>query len=122
MYAIYYSDSETDGKLRLFGVVKHEVVAVEFAKILSFERRWDRHQLRYCRSPYLDGSIPQFTVCSYKSLRYPTYYGFFRTREGADRLFGYISASYPGIKFSVCNITDNHELRASNMDTKSALF
>lgn len=122
MYAIYYSDSDTDGRLCLFGVVKYEAVAIEFAKTLSFERRWDRYQLRYCHSPYLEGSIPRFTVCSLKFSRYLTYYGFFKAPEDAERLFDFMSRAYPGIQLFVRNLTDTHELRAPHMDTQSALF
>lgn len=122
MYAIYYSDHSTEGKLRLFGVVKHEDVAIEIAKIFSFELRWERYQLRYCRSAYVEGSIPQFAVYSLTRSGHPTYYGFFRSRIAALRLKHYMSRSYPGIVFAFRNMSDNHELRASNLDKESALF
>lgn len=123
MYAIYHADHTTDGRLRLFGVVKHEAVAVEVAKIFSFERRWDRYQLRYCRSPYLAGSIPQYAVYSFISLKRITYYhGFFYTREAACRMLEYMSHAYPGILFFIRTMSEGHELRASHMDTESALF
>lgn len=122
MYAIYYSDHSTEGTLRLFGVVKHEAVAIEIAKIFSFELRWNRYQLRYCRSAYVEGSIPQFTVYSLTRSGHPTYYGFFRSRSGAQRLMHYMFRSYPGIIFRFRNMSDNHELRASHLDSKSSLF
>lgn len=110
MYAIYYSDSHTDGKMRLFGVVKYEAVAIEFAKIISFERRWRRYKIRYCRPPYLDGPIPQFVVFSFKSMPYSTYFGFFPTLKRAHRFYDYMSDSYPEFYLNVGKIIDNYEL------------
>lgn len=122
MYAIYFSEKYTNGKLRLFGVVKFEPLAIEMAEIFSFEYRWDRYQIRYCRSPYLEYSIPPFAVSSFRKSGDLTYYGFFKT-AGAAKLFAdHMRISYPGISFNVHDITETHELRASHMDTQSALF
>lgn len=122
MYAIYYSDHQSGDSLRLYGVVKFESVARELAQMLSFDLRWTRHQIRYCRSPYLDGSIPPFAVYCLNRLRRPSYYGFFKIRDGAQRLADDMAAEYPGIVFNVRDISDVYELRASHMDSKSALF
>ena len=121
MYAIYFSDKTTSGSSCLFGVVKFEAVARELSQLLSFALRWDRFQIRYCRSPYLEGSIPPFAVYYYR-LGCRSYCGFFKIRLGAQRLADHMSAVYPGIRFKVVEFPEKDELRTSNMDKESALF
>lgn len=122
MYAIYYSDKHTDGRLCLFGVVKSESFAREIAPIFSFELRWDRYQLRYCRSPYLEGSIPNFAVYTFSNPRNLTYFGFFKIRAGASRLLDHLAHAYPGVRFCIRDMSVTYELRASHLDKKQALF
>lgn len=122
MYAIYFSDAYTHEKLRLFGVVKSESLAREIVQIFSFELRWNRYQLRYCRSPYLEGAIPPFTVSSFRKSGDLTHYGFFKTSGAAERLADYMRTQYPGIILIVHDISDSYELRASHLDKEQTLF
>lgn len=122
MYAIYSSDQPTFDSLRLFGVVKFECVARDFAQSHSFKQRWRRYQIRYCRSPYLDGSIPPHTVFCRKSSSRVSYFGFFKTSDDARHFANFMKTSYPGIEFFVGNILKDYELRTSHMDSESTLF